>query len=305
MTIYSTSTSAFYERSRNAITGLRLQAESYQSQLSTGEKLSRSSDDPVAASRLRMLSRADRLSEIDTVNAGRAESDLTLADSALSSIADVLTRAHELAVQAGADTLSTEQRSAIAVEMEQLHEQLISLANSRDSSGRALFGGEASGDAYALDGAGAAQYIGTAAAAELEVGEGQSVPRSLTGPELFSFTVNGTPTDAMAVIQDLAAALAGGSGDPAASARDALSAITGAIDNVTTGQTVLGARLAWVDFVTTRATNLSEMRAEEENEIGGIDIASTVINLQEAMTALEASQASFSKLSSLSLFNNI
>ncbi len=305
MAIYSTSTAAFYDRSRMSMSSLRLQAESYQQQLSTGDRLERSSDDPVAASRLRTLSRTGRLSQIDAANADRAATDLTLADSTLSSIADVLARAQELAVQAGSSTMSDTNRAAIATEMEQIHQQLFSLANTRDATGHALFGGETAGDAYALNGAGTAVYIGTAAADELDVGEGQSVPRSVTGPDIFAFDDNGTPADAMAVVQQLAAALAGGVPDPAAAARDAAGSLSNAIENVTTSQTVVGARLAWIDFVQARQTDMGELRAAEENELGGIDIASTVINLQEALTALEASQASFTKLSSISLFNHI
>ena len=51
MTMISTSTSAFFERSTQGIGTLRARAEELQTQLSKGQKLSRSSDDPVAASR--------------------------------------------------------------------------------------------------------------------------------------------------------------------------------------------------------------------------------------------------------------
>ena len=39
MTIFSTSTSAFFERSRSGMSALRLQAESLQQQLGSGERL--------------------------------------------------------------------------------------------------------------------------------------------------------------------------------------------------------------------------------------------------------------------------
>ena len=62
-------------------------------------------------------------------------------------------------------------------------------------------------------------------------------------------------------------------------------------------------RLAWIDLAAERRTNLSESRATEENDVGGTDIASTVAQLQQTMTVLQASQASFTKLAGLSLFN--
>lgn len=305
MTIFSTSTSAFYERSRTGMTALRLKAETLQQQLGTGERLLRSSDDPVAASRLRTLARADRLTQIDTANAERAATDLTLTDTALTAFADTFARAKELAVQAGNDTLSPNQRAAIGTELQQIHGHLLSLANARDSAGHALFGGETAGDAYGLDGSGNAVYLGTGGTGDLALGEGQSVTRGLTGPEFLDFDPGTGPTNAFTVIRDLALALSGASADPAQSARDALGALTGALDAVTTSQTVVGTRLAWIDFVTDRHQDLGELRAAEQADIGGTDLASTVTHLQQAMLVLEASQASFAKLSGLSLFDRL
>ena len=170
MTAIANSTSAFYERSAMDISALRARAESLQSQLSSGSKLSRSSDDPVAASRLRTLSRSSQLSQVDTSNANRASSDLKLADSALSSFAEYIIRAQELTTQAANGTLTASQRAGIGTELLQIHGNLVALANTRDSAGHSLFGGETAGNAYALDGAGNAVYAGTA-----------SIRRSATG----------------------------------------------------------------------------------------------------------------------------
>ena len=107
MTSISTSTSAFYDRAKTDIATLRKRAETLQEQLGGGDKLSRSSDDPVAASRLRVLSRANSLSSIDESNANRANADLTLADSALKTFADYIIRAKELATYAALTSAGT------------------------------------------------------------------------------------------------------------------------------------------------------------------------------------------------------
>jgi flagellar hook-associated protein 3 FlgL len=106
-------------------------------------------------------------------------------------------------------------------------------------------------------------------------------------------------------MKTLADALQGGSSDPQGAARSALDSLSAGLDAVTTGQTVIGARLAWIDLTTERRTNLGELRAGEESDVGGTDLASTVAKLQEMMTVLEASQASFGKLAGLSLFDRI
>ena len=303
MTSISTSTAAFYDRSTTDIATLRKRAETLQQQIGGGSKLSRSSDDPVAASRLRMLQRSDSLSKIDDTNAGRADADLTLANSALTTFTDYIARAKDLATTAATGTLTTEQRAGIGYELEQLYGNLVSLANSRDSNGHSLFGGEAPGDAYTLDASGNATYVGTASSGELALGDGQSITRGLTGPEFLDFDLNGSPTNLLAVVKGLADTLQTGTGDRQKAASDGIASLAKGLDAVTTGLTVVGSRLNWVDLTGDRRTNLGELRADEEDKVGGIDLATSISELQQTMTVLEASQASFSKLSGLSLFN--
>lgn len=309
MTSISTSTGAFFDKSRTDMKALRTQAETLQSQLSTSDRLQRSSDDPVAASRLRGLSRLQSLSQIDTANANRASADLTLADGAMSDIADAIIHAQGLATQAASSTLTADQRKAIGAELDQLHANLLALSNTRDSTGNALFGGEGTGDAYKLDATGNAAYIGTATTEDLPLGEGQSVTRSMTGPQFLGFTgKNGAQTDVMATVKALADALKTGSATTAtatAAATDALTNLQTGLDTLTTSQTVVGTRLAWIDLTADRRVDLSQLRATEQANIGGTDIAATMARLQETLTVLEASQASFSKLSGLSLFDQL
>lgn len=305
MTTITTSTGAYFDKARTDMKAMRSQAETLQSQLSSTNRLARSSDDPVAASRLRALSRQQSLSQIDTANASRAGADLTLADGAMSDMADAIIRAQELATQAASATLTTEQRGAIGAELDQLHASLVTLANTRDSNGHALFGGDSKGDAYTLDAAGNAAYVGTASTEELPLGDGQSVTRSMTGPQVLAFTDKaGNHTDVLATVKALSDALRTGTA-PIAAATDALASLQTGLDTLSTAQTVVGTRLAWIDLTTERRTDLSELRATEQADLGGTDIASTMARLQETLTVLEASQASFTKLASLSLFDQL
>ena len=299
------STQAFYDRSLADMTSLRGRAEQLQQSLSTGERLTRSSDDPVAASRLRMLSRSEALSNIDVSNANRATSDLTLADDAMSSMSSFVIRTIELATQAAGIGLTDAQRASIGEEMSQIHGALVTLANGHDSAGHALFGGQSTGNAYTLDATGNAIYSGDDGKNELLLGTGISVKPGITGPEFLNYDYGGASTDLLATIKDLAGALSGGSSDPAGAARDALGSLNAGLDALTTGQTVIGSRLTWIDLTNEMRINQSELQADEQAKIGGNDIATTMSRLQEIMTVLEASQAGFAQLSRLSLFDAI
>lgn len=297
----SLSTSAFYERATRQVGELRAQAEKLQEQMGTGERLSRSSDDPVAAARLRTLARNERLAEIDQRNSDLAATDLKMTDDALGSLATLVIRAQELATQAANDTLNDEQRAAIGSEVESLRQAVLQIANGRNSAGQALFGGQAAGAAYEESG-GTVVYAGTAAKDAVDLGDGQSVVPALTGPEVFAFDVGGAPTDLFAVLGDLAAALKSG-GDPAAATGQALEGLEAGLGRISHAQTVVGARLGWVEVMDERRVATSELVADEQQAIGGADLATTMTRLQEVTTVLEASQASFVRLAGLSLFD--
>lgn len=305
MSIFATSTSAFFERSTQSLTTLRSQAEDLQNQISTNSKLTKSSDNPLAASQLRSLARDDAIGTIDLAATNRATTDLNLADTALNQFATFVSRAQELATQAASALLPPAQRASIASELAQIHQGLVGLANARDSAGHALFGGDSAGDAYQINAAtGIGEYIGSGSAGQLSLGDGQTVSRSLTGPEFLAFKdPSGADTDLMTVIKSLADALAGGATSTAATAQAALGSLANGLDAITTAQTVVGSRLSWIDLSTERQQAMSEARAAQQEEIGVPELGSALARLQQLSTVLEASQASFSKLANLSLFD--
>ena len=297
------STSAFYDRSNFNLAALRARADALQASISSGQKLGSPSDDPVAAARVRSLTRLDTFAAVDTTVAGRASSDLMLTDQALSQFSNIVIRVKELATQAANGILTPTQRAGIATELDQLGSEMAGLANTRDSAGHALFGGDTAGNAYSFDAAGNPTYIGTASASDLPLGDGQSVTRGLTGPEFLNFTTASGATNLFAVVKGLSDALKGAVADPAQAARDTLGPLDTGLETLTTQQTVIGARLNWIDLNTERRTAMSQQRSDEEASVGGTDLSLAVSQLQQTMTVLEASQASFARLSQLSLFD--
>ena len=282
-----------------------MRAESLQEQIASGQRLERSSDDPVAAARLRMLDREERISSVDTRNSQTAENNLKFADQAFSQVATMISRARELALLAASATTSDEQRASVATELDGLRQNLLGIANGRNAAGHALFGGQAAGNAYQIDSAtGVATYVGTATVDPVEIGEGQEITPGNTGPEVFGFNnAAGVDTDIFAELAALSTALRGGGQAAADAARDGLTMLDTSFDKVTTAQTVLGSRLAWLEVMTDRRTDNLERIADERSVMGGADPAVTMSRLQEMLTVLEASQSSFVRLANLNLFS--
>ncbi len=298
-------TSAFYGRSTQQMSTLLAQAQTMQTQISTGAKLSSASDDPLASGQLRTLQRADSLAAVGTANAAAATNDLNAVDTTLSSFTDLINQAKQLAQQAASGTISTTQRQAIGATMLQIHDQMVSLANTKDASGNALFGGSTSGDAYTVNAAGQAVYAGSGSPQTLDIGEGKTVTRSITGPDFLNFSAAGTPTDLLTQVQTLGQALSSGAASGAAQAQSALSTFDTASDTVNTQAAIIGARLNWIDTAGAQHTAIGDQRTTSETALGSTDLPTTIANLQATMTVLQTSQASFAKLASLSLFDKI
>ncbi len=299
----SNSTGAFFERSLSQMSTLRNSLESLQTEIATGVRIQRGSDDPVGASRLRALTRLERRGDTEAENTARLGQDLSEASNQIEGVVSILQRARELAVAAANDPVGESGRAAIAEELEQLAEEMFARSNSLSITGAPLFAGTAGGPAFVRDANGAVTYNGNGQNGAVPVAPGTEIERGVTGEQLFEFDDNGTPSSSFAVLTGLAAALRGGAVDPAQAAQDALSGIDSALENASRSQTIIGTRLAWVEGIQQDQQNRAVDVAEQRSDIADTDIADTIVRLQQTLTALEASQASFTRVSSLTLFN--
>lgn len=299
----SIGTDGFYNRSIGSLSSLRARAEKLQTQIATEQKLQRGSDDAVAARQLRQLDHQDTLAAVHKTNAAIANSDMALADQALTELGNLVIRVQELATQSANGTLNDAQRKINGEEIAQIHKSMVAILNGKDSTGQPLFAGTANGPAYVVAADGTASYAGNITPGELDVGEGITVARSLTGPEFLNFSVDGTDTDLLTVVHNLAASLQSGATTAASDASAALKSLTAGVGAIATGHAIIGARQARVELATSLATERGEVRAADQTRLGATDLPTAIAELQEMMTVLEASQASFTKLSSLSLFD--
>lgn len=115
-----------------------------QQQVATGKRISKPSDDPVASSKIVNLKDIMSVTEQLQSNIAGARSRLTIEEGVLANAGEVLQRARELAVAGNNGSQTNETRAFIAEEIDQLGEELLSLANTTDSAGEFLFAGSKS-----------------------------------------------------------------------------------------------------------------------------------------------------------------
>ncbi|MBB5320348.1 flagellar hook-associated protein FlgL [Marinobacter oulmenensis] len=170
----------------NRLQGINTELLETQQQISTGKKVNKPSDDPVAAARILKLDQELRRVETYERNANLADNRLKQEESALASSVDIIQRVRELAVQAGSGTLSPNDRESIAAELEERLGQLANIVNTRDASGEYIFSGfQGQTPAFARDGAGDWKYQGDEGQRVLEIDDGVTVPISDHGKGIF------------------------------------------------------------------------------------------------------------------------
>ncbi len=290
-------TSGFYDRSAAAMSLLQDRADTLQTQIATQKKFAAPSDDSVAYQRLAGLARAGADDQAYGKNVTLATSLLQQADTVTGQITDQLQHAQELAVQAGNDTLTSEARTAIGVALSGIVETLTGLANGKDVRGQALFGGADGGPAVTRTADGSFTYA-SAAPSAIAIADGQTVQPGETAARVFQFG----DKDALSIIAALAATLTSDTGT-AADARGALDDLSAATQQATAIQASIGARGARVDMVAQQAIETRTNREASRSAIEDTDVTQAITDLQKTMTILSATQASFSKLSKLSLFD--
>lgn len=177
------STAYLFDQNLSAMLTQQAELGKTQLQISTGNKILNPSDDPVGAVEILNLQREINLSEQYLTNADKAENNLTLEEGVLDSSVNILQRIHELSVQGLNDTNGQSDRRAIAQEITQLNDQLLSLANTRDSSGNYLFSGYKS-DTQPYTSIGAS-YAGDSGQRNLQVGAGVLVATNDPGNMVF------------------------------------------------------------------------------------------------------------------------
>jgi flagellar hook-associated protein 3 FlgL len=189
------STAQLYQNSLAAMLDNQSSLGKTQLQLSTGRKILTPADDPAGAAAALDLEQVIADTGQYQKNADTARGRLELEEGLLGSASDLLQRVRELTVQANTDTQTSETRRYIALELREIREHLIELANARDAAGEYLFAGS-KGDIqpFAVAASGQVAYAGDQTGRFLQIGSSQQVADGDSGSEVFVAIKNGNGT---------------------------------------------------------------------------------------------------------------
>ena len=135
------STTQTFHRGLSSIQRVRNAAADSQAQISSGRKFLSPADDPVAATRILQINQELALLNQYQRNIISVTNRLSLEESVLVGISDLLQRIREISVQAGNGSLNQVDRGFLAEEVEVRLQEMLGLLNQKDSNNEFIFAG--------------------------------------------------------------------------------------------------------------------------------------------------------------------
>lgn len=259
-----------------------------QNQLSSGHRITKPSDDPVGIENaLRIKGSISTVNQWQN-NASEALSYMNTTDSTLGDLTSMLQRVKELAVQGASDTSSTESRNAIAMEVDQLSQQMAMLANTKVGT-KYIFGGTRTNQ-EPLPSVGGA-WLGNTNPVLFSVGNKLDMNITVNGKTLFDQPLTKhsdgvTPTQGLfATMTQLKNALQANNGTAVTAT---LEDIDGNVDNILAHRADLGARINRTNSTSDQLTSMATNLQKNLSDIQDADMAKTIVDFNNQQNVYQA-----------------
>ena len=269
-----------------------------QEKLSTGREINKPTDGPIRFSQALTLRSAIEINEQHKKNAEFAITWLNSTDKVIGEAGEVLQRVRELTVRASSDTMSGDERNAIANEIDELNKQMRHVANS-DLEGRYLFAGaDTTTEPYTDPSTVPDQSLLPAndkTKMQVAIGKAVTIQFNTLGTDVFGRNVSkpGDPPSIFETLTELSTALR--SND-----QNAVSAILPRIDkhhqDFLTAQSVVGGKVNRLNLLTSRLGDQNVELAKTKSDAEDADMTRLITDLNRQDSVYRASLAAGSRV---------
>ena len=179
-------TNQFYQTSISNILQNQSDVNDTQSHMASGYAVESAGDDSVAANSIYNFEQELRVIEQYKSNVTYANARLKAEESTMYSLEDILNRIKELTLSANNGAMGADEREAVAQELEEKLEEMMSLANTKDEAGNYIFGGYKTEDMpFTIQNDGTVSYWGDEGERELTLGAGVIIKTNDSGSDVF------------------------------------------------------------------------------------------------------------------------
>ncbi|MFO1293360.1 MAG: flagellar hook-associated protein FlgL [Rubrivivax sp.] len=278
-----------------------------QGQMTSGKRVQRASDDPAAAAQAERALAWQARAEAEQRAVGAARHAMQVGESALGNAGELLQQARELVVQAGNASYADSDRAALVPVLQNLRAQLLTLANSRDGTGRFVFGGQGSDGAPFHDGPAGVQYVGRSG--QQQTASGEPAPLSLDGNAAWMQAADpanagGTISVFDALDRTIAELQTPGrsSADVAQTVRTGLSRIDAVAQGLSLARTAAGTALQRIDAIDQRLGQDSVLAQQQRSNAEDLDLVQAISEFQAQQTGYDAALKAYATVQRMSLF---
>lgn len=268
-----------------------------QEHAATGKKINRPSDDPAGIMKVinynAAISRAEQYER--NIDNGMVFLDTT--ETSISSAQNIVTRIKEISISALNDTVSSEERTKMAKEVEQLYKQVLQIANTQ-VNGRYIFSGfNGNTLAYSSDGT----YNGTTSPdgyIKIEIDPGSTIAINLPGYKVFGTSSYGT--DIMGTLNNVKTAL---ENNDTTTLSSLMSDIDLSMDQLSNARAEVGAKINRLETAKDYWGKIKLDLNTYRSDIEEVDITKVITDLSIQYNVLEMTRYSASQILSQSLLD--
>lgn len=259
--------------------------DKYFTQIYTGKKIRRPSEDPVIA--MRGIGYRTELTEVEQYkrNVSGVWSWMDHADDALDKATKVIHRMEELAVQAANDTLTEDERHSILREVEQLEQQMIDIANT-SVNGRYIFNGTETDKPPVNENGQIQNDDGRKVPVEIEISKGITFAVNIDPDTVF-------PQGLFETIGEFKEAL---ENDSQEGINESIKTLKDQAANIVKGRAELGARMNRLELIEDRLEQQAIIAEDIMKTNEGVDFEEAVTNLLTQEVIHRAALASGAKI---------
>lgn len=303
------STSMFFDKASSMLSNVQGSLAKTQEQLSTGKQIIKPSDVPEKAAVVTRIE--SELARQNSYQNSLKTVDIRLKseETALSNSSDVMYRMKELAMQAANDTLSTADRQSVSLEMSQLRDQLLSLANSQDSNGNYLFAGSrVTKMPFSPDAKGMVNYQGDQNRMVIGVGDNRRMNLNMAGTDAFTNVVRDNGKGGrvgISFFQSLNDLVDSVKNSDKVSLQRGLGEIDMLQQGLSNANAQVGTDMNVIDSQNNVLDEIVLRLKSTLSDVQDLDYTEAITKMNKDQLALEAAQSTFSKISQLSLFKYI
>lgn len=267
-----------YDGATNNLASLASRHAKAAQEAQTGLRVNLPSDDPIAAAELARLSASQSqvAARRSTINSVRGDAELS--ESSLQSASDLLATAKELATQGANGSLGASERASLALQVKDLRDQLVSVANTQGSTGY-LFGGSATSTKPFSD---TGVFNGNDEAHVVDIGN--STPTTVNASGSRAFTAAAGGRDVFADLDALYTALSTNDQAGVAATLDTLDASRAQITNA---QASVGITLNKLDASESVLSAVDLMNEKRATDVGSVDAAKAYSTLTQLNNSLQ------------------